>query len=92
MRYARVTYRVPGVQQLVIKELPNPQKVNAQPTFWEVTYDNQQVFMIPTHNLANVETFEKEEADVNGQPESEGQEAPADGEGPVAQPRSEPRE
>lgn len=77
MRFAKVTYRAPGVQQLVTKVVKNPLKVNAQTTFWEVVYDNQQTFMIPAHNLVNVETYDEEESSPET-PEEEVSEAQDD--------------
>lgn len=61
MRFARVVYRVPGMQQHASRDLPNPHKVNMQPTFVEIVYDNQQQLLLPAANVVSVETFEKDD-------------------------------
>lgn len=76
MRFAKVIYRVPGVQQHAARELPNPLKVNMQPTYVEITYDNQQQLLLPAANVVSVETFERDE-DVNSEQKSQGEKTPA---------------
>lgn len=82
--------RVSEVKQLVNNQvatvtLENPAGINVQPTYVEITYGEGQSYIIATQFFICVKTYDKKETNDGSQPESQGQEATADGTGPATE-------